>query len=55
MSDEVITKKHVFPLQNTSVVFLKANFEYLRGNYRKAMKMLGSGPPMYTDKGNVKS
>lgn len=36
---------------NTSVVFLKANFEYLRGNYRKAMKMLGSGPQMYTDKG----
>ncbi|XP_052817099.1 CCR4-NOT transcription complex subunit 10-like isoform X2 [Mya arenaria] len=36
---------------NTSVVFLKANFEYLRGNYRKAMKMLGSGPQMHTDKG----
>lgn len=36
---------------NTSVVFLKSNFEYLRGNYRKAMKMLGSGPQMYTDKG----
>ncbi|XP_052230090.1 CCR4-NOT transcription complex subunit 10-like isoform X2 [Dreissena polymorpha] len=36
---------------NTSVVFLKANFEYLRGNYRKAQKMLGSGPQMYTDKG----
>ena len=34
-----------------SIVFLKANFEYLRGNYRKAMKMLGSGPQMYTDKG----
>ena len=34
-----------------SVVFLKANFEYLRGNFRKAMKMLGTHPQMYQDKG----
>ena len=37
--------------QNMSVVFLKANFEYLRGNFRKAMKMLGTHPQMYQDKG----
>lgn len=36
---------------NMSVVFLKANFEYLRGNFRKAMKMLGTHPQMYQDKG----
>ena len=34
-----------------SVVFLKANFEYLRCNFRKAMKMLGTHPQMYQDKG----
>ncbi|XP_033754532.1 CCR4-NOT transcription complex subunit 10-like isoform X2 [Pecten maximus] len=30
---------------NTSVIFLKSNFEYLRGNYRKTIKMLG--PPSF--------
>ena len=36
-----------------SVIYLKSNFEYLRGNYRKAMKMLGSAPSsqVFTDAG----
>lgn len=28
--------------QNTSTIFLKANLEYLRGNYKKAMRLLNS-------------
>lgn len=28
--------------QNTSTIFLKANLEYLRGNHKKAMKLLNS-------------
>ncbi|XP_067652107.1 CCR4-NOT transcription complex subunit 10-like isoform X1 [Haliotis asinina] len=29
---------------STSVIYLKSNFEYLRGNLRKAIRMLGSDP-----------
>lgn len=29
-------------IANTSTIFLKANLEYLRGNYKKAMKLLSS-------------
>jgi CCR4-NOT transcription complex subunit 10 len=37
----------------TSAVYLKANLEYQRGNYRKAMKVLASAPktPILTDAG----
>ena len=43
----------LFFWQNMSVIYLKSNFEYLRGNYRKAMKMLGSAPSsqVFTDAG----
>ncbi|KAK3085445.1 hypothetical protein FSP39_003407 [Pinctada imbricata] len=42
-------KREIKALMNTqatnlSVIYLKSNFEYLRGNHRKAMKMLGSAP-----------
>ncbi|XP_065914117.1 CCR4-NOT transcription complex subunit 10-like isoform X3 [Dysidea avara] len=37
----------------THVAFLKANYEYLRGNYRKSVKLLTSAPktPLLTDAG----
>ena len=40
-------------MQTTSAVYLKANLEYQRGNYRKAMKVLASAPktPILTDAG----
>ena len=31
--------------QSIPVVYLKSNFEFLRGNYRKAIKVLNSAPP----------
>lgn len=31
-----------FYFQNISTVFLKANIEYLRGNYKKAVRLLNS-------------
>ena len=39
--------------QSTSAVYLKANLEYIRLNYRKAMKVLASAPksPLLTDSG----
>ena len=33
---------NLFYFQNISTVFLKANLEYLRGNYKKAIKLLNS-------------
>ena len=30
--------------QNTPILYIKSNFEYLRGNYRKAIKLLNSAP-----------
>lgn len=35
-------KKLMFSLQSAPSLFLKSNFEYLRGNYRKAVKLLNS-------------
>ena len=39
--------------QSTSAVYLKANLEYIRQNYRKSMKVLASAPnrPLLTDSG----
>lgn len=34
--------KLLYYFQNTSTIFLKANLEYLRGNYKKAMRLLNS-------------
>ncbi len=31
-------------LQTPAVAYLKANFEYVRGNYRKVLKMLNTAP-----------
>ncbi len=31
-------------LQTTTIVYLKSQFEYLRGNLRKAIKVLNSAP-----------
>lgn len=35
-------KQFIFSLQSAPSLFLKSNFEYLRGNYRKAVKLLNS-------------
>ena len=34
----------MFFFQTSPIVYLKSNFEYLRGNYRKAIKLLNTGP-----------
>ena len=51
--------KAVFTLhtQSSCAQFLKANVEYLRQNYRKALKVLGSAPksPIVTDAGECLS
>ena len=39
-------------LQSAPIVFIKSNFEYLRGNYRKSMKVLHSVP---TDKATAET
>ena len=31
-------------MQNTPILYIKSNFDYLRGNYRKAIKLLNSAP-----------
>ncbi|XP_041375361.1 CCR4-NOT transcription complex subunit 10-like [Gigantopelta aegis] len=38
---------------NTTVIYLKSNFEYIRGNNRKAIKMLGTAPQaqLFTEMG----
>lgn len=36
------TIKLIYYFQNTSTIFLKANLEYLRGNYEKAIQFLNS-------------
>ena len=40
-------------IQATHVAFLKANYEFLRGNYRKSMKLLTSASktPLLTEAG----
>ena len=45
--------RHPSSFQCTSAVYLKANLEYIRLNYRKAMKALASAPksPLLTDSG----
>lgn len=35
-------KQLIFSSQSAPSLFLKSNFEYLRGNYRKAVKLLNS-------------
>ena len=44
---------YLAPIQTPSAQFLKANVEFLRGNYQKAMKVLSSSPksPMVTEAG----
>lgn len=37
-----ISIKLSYYFQNTSTIFLKANLEYLRGNYEKAIQFLNS-------------
>ncbi|KAJ8302570.1 hypothetical protein KUTeg_018966 [Tegillarca granosa] len=39
--------------QNAPILFLKSNFEYMRGNYRKAIKMITSAPStqVFTESG----
>ncbi|KAK3603937.1 hypothetical protein CHS0354_042949 [Potamilus streckersoni] len=56
MKSMKLCKREIKSLMNTqftnmSMLFLKSNFEYLRGNLKKAMKMLGSSPQVYTEKG----
>ena len=47
----------LLPPQTPCAQFLKANVEYLRQNYRKALKVLGSTPksPIVTDRGECLS